>query len=92
VEVLLLFEANSGAVRRTGNAIDNARLIGIAPKGLEAERVGFRAAKAKRGHQMQTKEMAAVRPKGSAGPSATLKMLNDPQITGNAVTVDRIKE
>jgi hypothetical protein len=51
-QVLLSFEANSGSVRWTGDAIYNARLIGVAPKGLEAQRVGFRTAKAESGHQM----------------------------------------
>ena len=48
-QVLLSFKANSGSVR---DAIYNARLMGVAPKGLEAQRVGFRTAKAKSGHEM----------------------------------------
>jgi hypothetical protein len=51
-QVLLPFEANSGSIWWTSDAIYNARLIGVASKGLEAERVGFRTAKAKSGHEM----------------------------------------
>lgn len=51
-QVLLSFKANSGSVRWAGDAIYNVRLMGVTPKGLEAQRVGFRTAKAKSGHEM----------------------------------------
>ena len=49
---MLSFKANSGSVRWAGDAIYNVRLMGVTPKGLEAQRVGFRTAKAKSGHEM----------------------------------------